>query len=130
VYPVTTEALKERTEEYRNWVNAYARKPSATALDAHENAFRAATHSVRSACTSQQRSTLPPHVRSPRCVSGSPCSGVAMKFLMTSNALAVSHWSAFLRPPVQENSNLVHPIPSTTSISLRDKVKLLEPSPS
>ena len=25
VYPVTTEALKKRTEEYRNWVNAYAR---------------------------------------------------------------------------------------------------------
>ena len=25
VYPVTTEALKKRTEEYRNWVNAYAK---------------------------------------------------------------------------------------------------------
>jgi len=25
VYPVTTEALKKRTEAYRNWVNAYAR---------------------------------------------------------------------------------------------------------
>ena len=25
VYPVTREALKKRTEEYRNWVNAYAR---------------------------------------------------------------------------------------------------------
>ena len=25
VYPVTTEALKKRTAEYRNWVDAYAR---------------------------------------------------------------------------------------------------------
>src|SRR5882672_10457916 len=25
VYPITTQALKKRTEEYRNWVDAYAR---------------------------------------------------------------------------------------------------------